>query len=857
MMNVPKSGQKVNTVASRKSKEHPTGSGNSCSDRSDDQDSSEDGKSNSADAKEEICDDSKKNSSRGGAKDPSQSVRAKNREHAKNTRLRKKNYIETLKDNIKEVSNVRDNRDKDKKSALGKMADQNTLRKKSISTFFINRNNVDTSLDAWNAILASDFICVLPITPYQSFPPHQVIDGRRQLMGAAGMVYDTLSMYAMLYSAYKLRIDSSANHPKVKVIFEALQDSGIMQDTRYMCRWTMRTEGLIAQGAPFELTQSGMLAAEFVPDRAKLRHMEMTMDVMSFMQQLRRSTGRDIFQAVPNAAFPLELSADHLLNNNSIYPYNVINGNSLETNADATTNPNNTVDMDDPTINHNNTTNVSVLSTNENGVFRHPAVSTGILATNNNMLGFSREGAMEAFLGKAEARAVIGAAEPYLLLFSNQRFQAMFQTKGLSFTDCYFPLFSSLVRASENSVTAVNHIVYYLQSGFPCNGILHCAPASSNGAPQPSLRCLCTFYPLFAGGSVQQFLVSFDLLDPASPVASTANSMSHAMSASENDRLNQVAQNGHQEKTETGGNSSDHSSDVSATANGNSKPAYEVNYQSLRQHNTKHKANANKGSIPVSNNTSSNNLPRTAQSATTSNTSAGDGNAVRSAEKSTSKSRAPRSRSSQSSSTSHEPTTSSSAPSRYVHSHSTSSNASGGDAMSHSNSVDGHSVQSNAYRNPHDGGLNGAELYSMLSGGISGRLPDLPVVSSGSGSSNTASKSGSNTGSGNSGDNSGEESGMTSSPLQIEDFAHLVDTPSPLDTPPCTDDQAGADEKNDVKNNLLDLNAANLSNNGTRSSLNNVNGKTNQASSVSQFRSLETDTNLTDLDIDEKFFDEF
>ncbi len=80
------------------------------------------------------------------------------------------------------------------------------------------------------------------------------------------------------------------------MIFDALQDSGIMQDTQYMCRWNMHTEGLMVQGAPFELHQSGMLAAEFAPESAKLRHVELTTDVMSFMQQLRRSTGRDVFQ---------------------------------------------------------------------------------------------------------------------------------------------------------------------------------------------------------------------------------------------------------------------------------------------------------------------------------------------------------------------------------------------------------------------------------------------------------------------------------------------------------------------------------------------------------------------------------
>eukprot|EP00598_Pedospumella_elongata_P000703 CAMPEP_0184968048 /NCGR_PEP_ID=MMETSP1098-20130426/1219_1 /TAXON_ID=89044 /ORGANISM="Spumella elongata, Strain CCAP 955/1" /LENGTH=843 /DNA_ID=CAMNT_0027489601 /DNA_START=82 /DNA_END=2613 /DNA_ORIENTATION=+ len=843
-MNIATSNQKVNTVASRKSKSHPTSSGNSCSDRSDDQDSSEDGQSNGAAVKDEGNTDdegSKRNSSLGGTKDPSQNVRAKNREHAKNTRLRKKNYIETLKDNIKDVSTTRDVREKDRKLALGKIADQNASRKRTISTFFSCRASMDTSLEAWNNILTSDFTCVIPVTPYRSYPPHQVFDGRRQLVGAAGMVYDTLSMYAMLYSTLKLRPGPTTDLPKIKMVFDASQDSGIMQDTRYMCRWSMRTDGMMANGAPFELHQTGMLAAEFAEDGAKLRHVELTTDVMSFMQQLRRSTGRDVFQVVPNAAFPLELNAENNGNTaytNALHPYNNINGMQL----------------------------------------------------NNNNNGFSREGAMEAFLGKNEARAVVGAAEPYLLLFSNQRFQEMFQTKGLSFTDCYFPLFSSLIRSTENSGNTVNHIMYYLQNGLPCNGILHCAPASSNGAPQPSLRCLCTFYPLFAGGSVQQFLVSFDQLDQYSSVVLSANHVSNMVSGSEDDRQNRLTKmnrhNGQivqENSTETGSNSS-RSSEVSAhvnnsNANNRTGPLYEVHYHSLRQHNN----NNNSSGTAISGNTNSNHAPLATSASNSLPTQNNNNNAsinpyaegstaniniVGSTDKNNSKSRAGRSRSSHSSGTSNEPTVSSASHNhnRYANSYgsSNSGNSHTGDALSHLNSVDSGSNQgNNGYGNyVHDTHLNGAELYSMLlnsGGGISGRLPDLPVVSSGSGSSNTASKSGSNTGSGgNSGDNSGEESGMTSSPLQIEDFADLVDTPSPLVTPNDEDNLLCDSGKMDTKNdNLLDLNATNLSHNGSRSNHSSANGNNNVATSVSQFRSLETETNFTDLDIDEKFFDDF
>jgi len=133
---------------------------------------------------------------------------------------------------------------------------------------------------------------------------------------------------------------------------------------------------------------------------------------------------------VPNAAFPLELNTDSNTNTaytNAIHPYNNINGNDVESTATATNATANTAHTDTgmdnvhPSISTiNNINNKMIQPTNENGNVRASAVVSAGIPLNNNNNVFSREGAMEAFLGKSEARAVVGAAEPYLLLFSNQ-----------------------------------------------------------------------------------------------------------------------------------------------------------------------------------------------------------------------------------------------------------------------------------------------------------------------------------------------------------------------------------------------------------------------------------------------------
>jgi hypothetical protein len=106
---------------------------------------------------------------------PSHSAKAKNREHAKNTRIRKKHYIEALKESLKLLFDERDKIDKDRRSSLSRLAEQANVRKQVLQTMFFYRASAETSLKRWGSILDDNFQLVLPITPYRSFPPAEVI----------------------------------------------------------------------------------------------------------------------------------------------------------------------------------------------------------------------------------------------------------------------------------------------------------------------------------------------------------------------------------------------------------------------------------------------------------------------------------------------------------------------------------------------------------------------------------------------------------------------------------------------------------------------------------------------------------
>ena len=60
---------------------------------------------------------------------------------------------------------------------------------------------METDLTKWRGILEDDFQCTMPVTPYRSFPPDQVQNGRRKVVGIADMVFDCLSLHVMLRSS--------------------------------------------------------------------------------------------------------------------------------------------------------------------------------------------------------------------------------------------------------------------------------------------------------------------------------------------------------------------------------------------------------------------------------------------------------------------------------------------------------------------------------------------------------------------------------------------------------------------------------------------------------------------------------
>mmetsp|Transcript_16570 Transcript_16570/g.24925 ORF Transcript_16570/g.24925 Transcript_16570/m.24925 type:complete len:439 (+) Transcript_16570:99-1415(+) len=222
-------------------------------------------------------------------------LKEKNREHARNTRLRKKNFIDTLKQTIHDLGNERDADEVKLRAELSRIAHDSLHRKQTLQTFFFLRASGETDRQKWATILADDFYLTSPITPYRIFCPAEVVCGIRCMQGIDAVVADTASLHTMLQAL------ATRHNDKVRMQYYCGMEDMVCTGDILMCRWVMKTENAVACGANFECFKQGMMTAVFNP-QGKLQSVELIFDVMSFMQHLRRASASHAagFQVVPN-----------------------------------------------------------------------------------------------------------------------------------------------------------------------------------------------------------------------------------------------------------------------------------------------------------------------------------------------------------------------------------------------------------------------------------------------------------------------------------------------------------------------------------------------------------------------------
>lgn len=159
--------------------------------------------------------------------------RDRNREHARNTRLRKKAYVDELKKTLAEIASQRDSLE------LEKMRDSELrkVRFSVIQEFMKLRGSNAGDMKRWSSILDEKFVLNLPITHYRKMahpnrmetkaPPLQ-----QELKGISEVIQDASLLSEMLATT---------------VVFDCDRSSLMMDGPAVMVCWTAKTVGCVSQ----------------------------------------------------------------------------------------------------------------------------------------------------------------------------------------------------------------------------------------------------------------------------------------------------------------------------------------------------------------------------------------------------------------------------------------------------------------------------------------------------------------------------------------------------------------------------------------------------------------------------------
>jgi len=95
--------------------------------------------------------------------------RDRNREHARSTRMRKKAYVQKLKDLVEGLHAERAEQVRARRVAVQHLAEQQQVRRSVVRRFLQYHCNFERAPRQWKTLLEDDFWLKQPVTPYRAF----------------------------------------------------------------------------------------------------------------------------------------------------------------------------------------------------------------------------------------------------------------------------------------------------------------------------------------------------------------------------------------------------------------------------------------------------------------------------------------------------------------------------------------------------------------------------------------------------------------------------------------------------------------------------------------------------------------
>ena len=256
--------------------------------------------------------------------------RDRNREHARNTRLRKKAYVEELKRTLTELVAQRDAADLEKRHEAQRNREQREVRFRVMEEFLKLRGRNELNSARWVAILEDGFTLTIPRTTFRGMVSEKkssdsaADDGsssssqlEQVLRGASSVMEDSayLSKYLQTVGGPP---STGVGATQVQLVYQCDRKRFFMDGNIAFMDFTATTAGCVAKGAPNEVILKGSMKSSFSPASNKLITVDITFDTGTLVQQVQALA--DAQKSTTDAAMAAANDADALLDSLQMPP---------------------------------------------------------------------------------------------------------------------------------------------------------------------------------------------------------------------------------------------------------------------------------------------------------------------------------------------------------------------------------------------------------------------------------------------------------------------------------------------------------------------------------------------------------
>ena len=173
--------------------------------------------------------------------------RDRNREHARNTRLRKKAYVEELKRTLTELVSQRDAAEFEKRQSAQRELEQREVRFRVTEEFLKLRGRNETNFARWAAILEDGFSLTIPLTDYRKTVKTATKSKFDQVLQG---VSDVMSDSAM-FSEYLQSLGSASGKGAVTFQYNCERSNFFMDGCNAVLEWTATSVGAVTKVSTF------------------------------------------------------------------------------------------------------------------------------------------------------------------------------------------------------------------------------------------------------------------------------------------------------------------------------------------------------------------------------------------------------------------------------------------------------------------------------------------------------------------------------------------------------------------------------------------------------------------------------